>query len=232
MKKSIWPALLFFVAAVVLAVTVFLNYQKIRNSRSYLLEKASVSAQQGDYKEALSLLDRAAAARPDGSATDVQILLIKAEYLEEDGQWDEALQTAMRVMKNSRLDTEEYDSSWERIVSVCTRMKAFEKLSMLLDGCEKESIREKYADYFCVAPVILESSGRYSGTLTVHIESGAKGSVFYTVNGEEPDERSFLCSGTVILPPGSYTLKAVFINLYGVRSKTVSESYQISPSNE
>ncbi|MBQ3392083.1 MAG: chitobiase/beta-hexosaminidase C-terminal domain-containing protein [Lachnospiraceae bacterium] len=232
MRKSIIPAVILFSAAVALAVGVFFYYSSRQNSREGMMHKAVQCAQEGDYRQAVTLLDRAVSIPHEGPPTNERLYLMKAEYLEKDGAYDEALSLAMRVMKNSALESQEYDESWQRIVSICTNTKSFEKLSMLLDGCEKESIRQDYAAFYCIAPRISEPSGNYYDAITVYLTSEAQGSIFYTLDGSEPDEHSTLYSGNIVLPPGDYTLRAVLVNLYGVRSKPVSAEYHIEGPEE
>ena len=72
-----------------------------------------------------------------------------------------------------------------------------------------------------------QQPGEYTGELQLIIESQGVGTVFYTIDGTDPTEKSNLYTDGVLLRPGLYTVKALFVNRYGLRSNIVTGSYQI-----
>ena len=228
MNRKLKAAILLLAFAIALAAGYFAYRHKAANSRGALLAKSMGKEAEGSYAEAARLIDRALAAPGDDSCTDEMLLLKKAEYLQEAGDTDQALSIAMRVVKNTQEGQQEFDDAWERIVSICTQEEEFGKLATLLEGSGVESVKSRYYNYLVYDPVFRDPPGTYEGLLKLYIESQGVGAVFYTIDGTQPTEKSNLYSGPVILRPGIYTVKALFINRYGLRSNIVTGSYKIT----
>lgn len=228
MNRKRIAAVFLLIFAIALAAGYFGYRHRLANSREALLEKSAEKEAEGSYAEAARLIDRALAAPGDDSCTDEALLLRKAEYLQEAGDTDQALSIAMRVVKNTQEGQQEFDEAWERIVSICTGEEEFGKLATLLEGSEVESVKSRYYNYLVYDPVFRDPPGTYEGFLELYIESQGVGAVFYTIDGTQPTEKSNLYSGPINLRPGIYTVKALFINRYGLRSNTVTGSYKIT----
>ena len=192
----------------------YLAYQHSQaHSREALLNKSAEMAQTGYYADAARLIDRALTLPGDGVRSDEMLYLKKADYLQKSGDTAEALSIAMRVVKNTQEGQQEFDDAWERIVSICSEEGEYGKLATLLEGSELESVKSKY--------------GTYKGEMNLIIESQGVGTVFYTIDGEEPTDRSNLYTDGIRLRPGIYTVKALFINRYGLKSSIITGTYQI-----
>ena len=221
-------ALLLLFIAIAMAAG-YLGYRhKIDNSREALVKRSEESAGEGSYAEAARLIDKALEAPDDGSCSDEELYLRKAEYLQDAGDCDQALSIAMRVVKDTHEGQQEFDEAWERIVSICTEEEEFGKLATLLEGSGVESVKSKYYNYLVYDPVFRDPPGTYEEILELYIESQGVGAVFYTIDGTEPTEKSNLYNDPITLRPGIYTVKAFFINRYGLKSSTVTGTYQIT----
>ena len=110
----------------------------LSNTREALLDSSKDLADQGEYREAVKLIDRALALDNDDTVSDEVLCLRKAEYLQKAGEPDQALMAAMRVVKNTSEGQEEFDEAWERIVSICTEQGEYGKLA-------KERVRVHYS---------------------------------------------------------------------------------------
>ena len=222
------------VAAVLLSLAAafafgFMMYtNSLANSREALLDSAADQAEAGNYAEAARLIDRALTLPGDGVRTNEMLYLKKAEYLQKAGDYSQALSIAMRVMKNTHEGQQEFDDAWERIVSICSEEGEYGKLCTLLEGCEVESIRSRYYNYLVYDPVFRDPPGIYEGDFTLIIESQGVGTVFYTIDGSEPTDKSNLYTDGILLRPGIYTVKAFFLNRYGLSSNTVTGTFQIT----
>ena len=228
MTKKLMAAIFLLLFAIVLAAGFFGYRRKLANSREVLAGKAAAEAEEGAYAEASRLIDRALQSPEDGSFTDEQLYLKKAEYMQQAGDNDQALSIAMRVVKDTHEGQQEFDDAWERIVSICTEEEEFGKLATLLEGSGVESVKSKYYNYLVYDPVFRDPPDTYEETLVLYIESQGVGAVFYTLDGTEPTEKSNLYNGPITLTPGIYTVKAFFINRYGLRSNTVTGTYKIT----
>ena len=221
MTGKLKAAAALFLIAVVMAASFGAYKHKQANTREALLEKAESLAAEGSYAEALESAD-------DGNCSDEALHLKKAQYLQEAGDTDQALSEAMRVVKNTQEGQPEYDEAWERIVSICTQEEEYGKLATLLEGSGVESVKSRYYNYLVYDPVFRDPPGTYEGSLELYIESQGVGAVFYTIDGTEPTEKSNLYNDPILLRPGIYTVKAFFINRYGLKSSTVTGTYQIT----
>ena len=184
-------------------------------------------AQTGYYADAARLIDRALTLPGDGVRSDEMLYLKKADYLQKSGDTAEALSIAMRVVKNTQEGQQEFDDAWERIVSICSEEGEYGKLATLLEGSELESVKSKYYNYLVYDPVFRDPPGTYKGEMNLIIESQGVGTVFYTIDGEEPTDRSNLYTDGIRLRPGIYTVKALFINRYGLKSSIITGTYQV-----
>lgn len=228
MTGKLKAAILLMVLAIAMAAGYFAYQRKVSNTREALLEKSIVLAEEGYYADAARAIDKAIAAKDDGSCSDAALFLKKAEYLQKAGDTDTALSIAMRVVKDTEEGQQEFDEAWERIVSICTQDEEFGKLATLLEGSGVESVKSKYYNYLVYDPVFRDPPDTYEETLVLYIESQGVGAVFYTLDGTEPTEKSNLYNGPITLTPGIYTVKAFFINRYGLRSNTVTGTYKIT----
>ena len=129
MTRKLKASILLLLFAVALAAAFFGYRRKLSNTRAVLAEKSAAAAQEGSYAEASRLIDRALQSPEDGSFTDEQLYLKKAEYTQQAGDNDQALSIAMRVVKNTREGQPEFDEAWERIVSICIEEEEVGKLA-------------------------------------------------------------------------------------------------------
>ncbi len=228
MTGKLKAAAALFLIAVVMAASFGAYKHKQANTREALLEKAESLAAEGSYADAVRTIDKALESADDGNCSDEALHLKKAQYLQEAGDTDQALSEAMRVVKNTQEGQPEYDEAWERIVSICTQEEEYGKLATLLEGSGVESVKSRYYNYLVYDPVFRDPPGTYEGSLELYIESQGVGAVFYTIDGTEPTEKSNLYNDPILLRPGIYTVKAFFINRYGLKSSTVTGTYQIT----
>ena len=228
MTRKLRAAILLLLFAIAMAAAFFGYRRKLANSREVLAGKAAESADEGAYADAARLIDRALQSPEDGSYTDDQLYLKKAEYMQQSGDNDQALSIAMRVVKNTHEGQQEFDEAWERIVSICTEEEEFGKLATLLEGSGVESVKSKYYNYLVYDPVFRDPPGTYEESLELYIESQGAGAVFYTLDGTEPTEKSNLFFFNDTATTEIYTIKAFFINRYGLKSNTVTGAYKIT----
>lgn len=228
MTGKLKAAVLFFLIAVAMAAAFGAYQYKQANSREALLEKAEELEAEGSYAEAVRTIDKALDSSDSGNISDETLRLKKAKYLQEAGDSERALSEAMRVVKNTQEGQPEYDEAWERIVSICTQEEEYGKLATLLEGSGDESVKSRYYNYLVYDPVFRDPPGTYEESLELYIESQGVGAVFYTIDGTEPTQKSNLYNGPILLRPGIYTVKALFVNRYGLESSIVTGTYQIT----
>ena len=227
MNARMRRAVLLMTAAIILALSFGIYQYKLANTREALLRRSAEKAAEGSYADAARTIDKALNAPENGKISDNALLLKKAEYLQKSGDFEQAMSLAMRVMKDSEEGRQEFDDAWARIVSICSEEEEYEKLASLLEGSGLPSVKSRYYNYLVYDPVFRDLPGTYAGQLLLVIESQGVGSVFYTLDGSEPTEKSNLYTEAIYLRPGTYTVKAMFVNRYGLRSNIVTGTYRI-----
>ena len=200
---------------------------KRANTREALAGRAVQLYEEGSYADAVRAIDRAMDAPQDGKLSDNALLLKKSLYLQKAGDTEQAMAIAMRVIRDTEEGQQEFDDAWERIVSVCSEEEEYDTLASILEGSGIESVKSRYYNYLVYDPVFRDLPGNYENRLLLVIESQGVGSVFYTLDGSDPTEKSNLYTDGILLRPGIYTVKAMFVNRYGLRSNIVSGTYQI-----
>ena len=218
--------LLMGVAAALVVGFCFYQY-RMTNTRQALVARSVELAAEGSYADAARTIDKALKAPQDGKFSDYALLLRKAGFLQKSGDTEQAMSIAMRVIKDTEEGQQEFDDGWARIVSICSEEEEYDKLASILEGSGIESVKSKYYNYLVYDPVFRDLPGSYERQLILVIESQGVGTVFYTIDGEEPTDRSNLYTDGIRLRPGIYTVKALFINRYGLKSSIITGTYQI-----
>ena len=218
---------LFIAAALLLCAAgaaSFYQYNRL-HSAAYYVGRAYDSAAAGDYEEAAELIDQAAELE---GADEVRLALLKADYLVEARNYTEADEMLCSFLEREDLDKDDRREIYDAMIHVLSAAGEYDVIAERLAVCEDPSVLLRYADYTAPAPEIDMDSGEYEDQLTVSIQAPAGTSIFYTLDGTEPSTRSLLYRKPVELKPGSYELRAVTVNRYGVGSPSVSRSYVIS----
>ena len=232
MTRKLRNAVILMVIALLFAGGCGFYQYKMSNTREALVNRSVRLAAEGSYADAARAIDKALQSPPDGKFSDEALYLKKAGYLQKSGDTEQAMSIAMRVMKDTQEGQQEFDDAWARIVSICSEEEEYDKLASLLEGSGVESVKSRYYNYLVYDPVFRELPGTYGRQLLLVIESQGVGSVFYTLDGSDPTEKSNLYTDGILLRPGIYTVKAMFVNRYGLRSNIVSGTYQILEEEE
>ena len=227
MSRRMRKAVILMTIAVMLVLGFcFFQYNRA-NTREALVGRSVQLAEEGSYADAVRAIDRAMSAPQDGKLSDNALLLKKSLYLQKAGDTEQAMAIAMRVIRDTEEGQQEFDDAWARIVSVCSEEEEYDTLASILEGSGIESVKSRYYNYLVYDPVFRDLPGNYERQLLLVIESQGVGSVFYTLDGSDPTEKSNLYTDGILLRPGIYTVKAMFVNRYGLRSNIVSGTYQI-----
>ena len=227
MSRRMRKALLLMVIAVALALGFGFYQYRSANTREALVARSAQFAAEGSYADAARSIDKALNAPQDGKISDNALWLKKSVYLQKSGDTEQAMAIAMRVIRDTEEGQQEFDDAWARIVSICSEEEEYETLASILEGSGIESVKSRYYNYLVYDPVFRDLPGNYERQLALVIESQGVGSVFYTLDGSDPTEKSNLYTGGILLRPGIYTVKAMFVNRYGLRSNIVTGTYQI-----
>lgn len=122
------------------------------------------------------------------------------------------------------------EEAYSRLVSIYEQQQDYESICELMRNCKDRTIQNQYLDYTANPPGFDIRGGTYHEVVNLRLISSAAGEIYYTLDGDDPDESAMAYTGPVLLEPGSHVVKAIFINQYGIKSDIVSETYYIEVS--
>lgn len=195
------------------------------NSFDYQYDKAVVCAAHNNYSEAVSYLERALAIRP----RDYDARFLLAKYYEKNGQ-----QQSTISLLGELLDTapayENRDEVYDMLLGIYETKEDYVKMSDVLAQCDIPRIVSKYNKYIALKPVFNKQGGVYEELISISLKGNTQGFVHYTLDGTTPTADSPVYETPILLEPGEYTIKAIFINMYGIESAVETQHYFINLS--
>lgn len=213
---------LLFVCLMSYVVTQIVQFS-IKNSFTYQFDRATECAANNHYDEAVAYLERALALDPE--QLDARFLL--AKYYYKNGQVQSAILDLHEMLK---LGSDKNQEIYELLISIYEEQQEYKKIGELLSTCEIEGIVNAYSEYAALVPEFNIQEGVYNETLRITLESNTQGFIYYTLDGSTPTRNSMVYENPIILESGDYTIKAYFVNMYGVESEMVTKTYYISLS--
>lgn len=205
------------------AIVAFFRYRE--NSYTYQYEKAVKCAENNEYGEAVVHLERALAI--DASQTDAGFLL--AEYYDKNGMRTSAVSVLNEILAQ-KADYPKRDEVYDMLLSIYKEQEDYEEMGEILAECDVARIVSKYNKYAALPPVFNKDGGTYDELISITLEGNTQGFVYYTMDGSAPTINSPVYETPILLESGEYVIRAMFVNMYGITSETVSQSYYINLS--
>lgn len=209
------------VAIIVLVLLGFFLYQY--NSKGYRISRAIELADRGQYEKAVACLKEAESM----DNTDANIYFLMADYYYQLGKEEDALLTLKNVALTPGFPEEDVENAYGKIVSIYRAREDYQSISDLMLACNNQDIIYMYQNYMAYPPDFSYIEGTYQEIIPLKLSSNTSGSIYYTVDGSEPDENSTVYTTPIFLETGTYEIKAFFVNDYGIRSEIVSKTYVI-----
>lgn len=220
-------AVIIFVAfLLVMAITgiIFFSVAKNRsNSFDYQYEKAVECAAQDQYAEAVSYLERALAIEPEN--LDARFLL--AKYYDKNGQQHSTVSLLNEIL-DIGTGVEERDEVYDMLLGIYESQEDYIKMGEILKDCDVPRIVSKYNKYAALKPEFNKQGGAYDELISISITGNSQGFVYYTMDGSTPTSNSQVYETPILLESGEYTIKAMFVNMYGVESDIETQNYYIN----
>ena len=218
----------FFAAAAVLLFAIGLTagiflYRRF-HSVSYYVGEAYKASQSGKPDRAVELISRALAL--SGEDDGAELVLRLAEYQLRAGNVEDAAGSLKKLIERDGLSDGDRKKAYAALIDIYAAQSRYEEISSLVAGAD-ETIQKEFAEYRIADPVFDAPSGEYENILYLSISADCDGSIFYTLDGSEPDTGSYLYQGAIPLAEGGYTVRAVAVNRYGVRSRVSEQHYEI-----
>lgn len=188
--------------------------------------------QAGDYDVARAYAEHAVRLAPD----DSEYLAAYAVCLAQTGRKEETVTVCLRILE---LDASN-EQAYRALIAIYEEDGEYEKINDLLLSCPDEQIVSSYPAYVAKPPEFSYESGIYDKALSLRLSANTSGTIYYTMDGSEPDEDSLTYASPIFLESGAYQIRAVFVNQYGVESQeaegnyfvdvTVPDAPQVSPA--
>lgn len=224
-KKSYmgWLIGIFFLVILVLAGVIIGALYHMRHSVEYQLAKAAECVGKQDYQQAVSYYIRA---QELGNADqEVGFALADCYYaMDNVGGYENQLLT---MIDGGLLDQKQLERAYSQLIQSYRARNDYQTIDSLLNSCDNEVIRSTYQNLQARAPEFGFEEGYYQEILPLKLSSNTAGTIYYTTDGSEPDENSRVYTAPIFLDNGEHTIKAVFVNQYGLVSDVVTKRYQI-----
>ncbi len=215
----------FLVTAVVLVIVLISAfsiyfYMYTENSYEYQYERALSAYEEGQLEEALSLADRCL--EIDNTSFDAKML--KISIYQQQGEKDKVVDRVLALLETNPERQELYNI----LIPIYIEREQYQKINELLMECPLQQITEKYADYLALPPEFEPDSGVFDSTLSLKLIAGGTGTIYYTLDGSEPNKYSSRYTAPIRLVAGEYNVTVVYVNNYGLSSEIVTKTYIIN----
>lgn len=194
---------------------VLLIYRQL-NTFSALYQRGERAYLSGDYENALTLAEKALDKKPDHLKTN----LLRAKILEAEGDVD----SAILVLKPVLSHYPDSVNAYKMMLRLLNKKGKTGEIKKLLSACKNPEILKECSEYISKEP----SSGLESGTYTTKqkVELFSEGgTIYYTMDGKKPTEKSLIYSEPITLLEGTTVLKAISVNGKGIPSSVMTWEY-------
>lgn len=215
-KIPIWGGCILIVGLVVFAGAMLMLRYFSPNTQYRWAQKAMEKEQ---YENAAEYLERAHRLSP----ANVAILNGLSECYYKMGKLEESAQICLETISLEGSNMEAYS----RLVSIYEQQGRYDSIHTLMTECKNDEIRNHYLNYMANPPDADVKGGTYQEAVSVRLIGNPTGTIYYTLDGSEPDEDSPVYISPIPMEVGPYTLKAFFVNQYGVKSEVIQEDYYI-----
>lgn len=219
-KKNLITILLAILMTLVVFVMALLIYQNY--SASYQLRQAEELIEQEKYQEAVACLQKAESLQPEAE----ELPYMEAECYEQMGRKSEAEELLLSTVLNRSLNEEQKERYYAFLIRLYEEERAYEKINQILIESNDTEIQTIFQHYMAMKPEFGYPTGNYEQVISLKISANTTGKIYYTINGNTPDETSSLYTSPLLLNPGEYRICAIFINEYGIQSEA-SENYYL-----
>lgn len=223
-KKKIAIALLGIVGiCLILAIVsgmVLYHY----NSYEYQLKKAVEYQSNQQYEQAIKYYERAL----ELDSKDIEVRFSLAESYYQKGNKIEYEYLLRGIIRDKMAEDEQLERAYRKLITIYRDRDEYQTIHEILLACENEKIRTTYQDYIAYPPEFSYQEGYYTEIVPLKLTALSSGKIYYTLDGAEPDEKGTEYTAPVFLDHGDHTVKAYFVNEYGVASVCVTKNYHVN----
>ena len=208
------------IIVVLVMATMAISRTLRENSYPYQVNQALEAAEAKDYNSAITYMEKALTM----DSSDIEMKYLLAGYYDQIGESDNAILVLKGLICG---DTETDINTYTKMFDIYSREGNIVEISRTLSECEDSVILEQFRQYVANTPEFSEPGGSYDDVVHLKLTSNTTGTIYYTVNGGTPDTSSEVYTSPIFLESGYYTVKAIFVNSYGLVSDIISQQYEI-----
>ncbi len=226
LKPFVIPAITAVGLIIAFVVVLMFMFDGQKSPESYE-EQAENLYVAGKLDDAIETIDKAIEGTSEDDINEqTELLLKKYEYQMEAGKTEEAVATISVLSDPSVYGEDTALSALDQMIAYYESISDYDTIHELLLNTSLNSAKEKYGKYLPEAPRIYPAEGIYEEPVNVQITHSSDGDIYYTINGAIPDDTGILYKDELVFEEeGSYSVKAVLINKYGLKSDAVSADY-------
>lgn len=191
------------------------------NSYGYQVKQALNAADEGAYETAIQYMERALTL----DSSDIEMKYLLASYYDKTGESANAVLVLKGLICG---DTQTDINTYTKMFDIYSRQGNIIEISRTLSECEDPVILEQFRQYVANTPEFSDPAGSYDDVVHLKLTANTTGTIYYTVNGGTPDTSSNVYTSPIFLESGYYTVKAIFVNSYGLVSDVISQQYEIN----
>lgn len=189
------------------------------HSYSFQMSRAAECAVKQDYPQAIYYANRAL----ELDNEDIAVRLLLADYYEKSDEKDRAKVVLREVISMDASNEEAY----RKLIHLYETEQDYEAINRLLLASDSKEVVKTFQNYIAYPPEFDCAEGNYNEVIALKLSAGSSGEIYYTVDGSKPDVHGQLYTSPLILESGSYRIRAVFINEFGVSSEVAEKYYYI-----
>ncbi|MDE7478189.1 MAG: tetratricopeptide repeat protein [Lachnospiraceae bacterium] len=195
------------------------------NSYDYQYDQAVVCAAHDNYSEAVSYLERALAIHSE----DLDARFLLAKYYEKNGQQQSTISLLNEILETDKKYAKR-DEVYDMLLGIYETQEDYAKMGEVLDSCDVPRLVSKYNKYIALKPEFNKQGGVYDEVISISLKGNTQGFVHYTLDGSVPTDHSSVYETPILLESGDYTIRAMFVNMYGIQSEIETQQYYINLS--
>lgn len=218
-----WLTGVFFLVIMILAGVIIGALYHMEHSVEYQMARAAECVAKQNYQQAVDYYLRAL--ELGNTDQELGFALADCYYAMDDvGGYESQL---LRMIDGGLLDQKQLERAYSQLIQSYRGRNDYQTIDSLLNSCDNDVIRSTYQNLQARAPEFGFEEGYYQEILPLKLSSNTAGTIYYTLDGSEPDENSPIYTAPIFLDNGEHTVKAVFVNQYGLVSDVVTKRYQI-----
>lgn len=190
----------------------------------YKIDQARACAEKEDYTAAIAYLEEAY--QKDAALAEILFMEADYYYLQQDNE--NAARVLLQIIGAGSYTPEEVEEAYDKLVAVYAAQENYAQINELLLSCPDTKITSRFQSYMAMPPEFNYAEGSYEEVVPLKLSSNTAGTIYYTLDGTEPDEQSQIYTSPIFLETGKYQISAFFVNDYGIASDIVTRQYSIN----